>query len=182
MGFNWNFFHSTPHLNELKKSIMSCLSSLVLTFSLRGAGFDLWVGFFSRQHLDICFTRASSISNCFLQVGQINILNSSFLTFYKYYIIFFYKNQERFFKAVFNQVNRKPASCAITLRVRRAHRTAHYRMAASKPTFEVFSEIYLLVPSKSTLTYGCGPPCRPETFSFRDWCAEPLHQTAWLGW
>ena len=67
----------------------------------------------------------------------------SSLTFYIYYIIFFYKNQERFFKAVFGPVDRKPASCAITPKVRRAHRTTHYRMAAFKPTFEVFRDLPL---------------------------------------
>jgi hypothetical protein len=72
------------------------------------------------------------LSNGLLQVGQIYIGIISSLDLYKYYIIFFYKNQERFSKAVFGLVDRKPASCVMTPKVRRTHRTTHYRMATFK--------------------------------------------------
>ena len=73
----------------------------------------------------------------------IHRLSFPFTFIYIYYIIFFYKNQKRFFKAVFDLADRKPASCVITPKVRRAHRTTHYRIATSKPTFEVFRDLPL---------------------------------------
>lgn len=53
---------------------MSSLIFLVLTSSLRGAFFDLWLGFFSLQQRSICLTRVSSNSKPLLHVGQMNIV------------------------------------------------------------------------------------------------------------
>ena len=54
------------------------------------------------------------------------------------------------------QAIRKPASCVITPKVRRAHRTTHYRMATSKPTFEVFRDLPLGSIQKHS--YFMAPP------------------------
>ena len=102
----------------------------------------------------------------------------SSLTFYIYYIIFFYKNQERFIylvrRVLYTGVlllsfsgRHYTIRFRIRLTANRPHVLSHQKQAdrillliigwlLSSPPLR-FSEIYLLVPSKRTLTYMAAP-------------------------
>ena len=67
------------------------------------------------------------------------------------------------------QAIRKPASCVITPKVRRAHRTTHYRMATSKPTFEVFRDLPLGSIQENSYFMAGGKGLEPLTSRVRIW-------------